>query len=171
MWRWELLGLLFRVCRRWTTTIDIAVHCIWISHVMNTTDTDFARDKHDWYWKISYVLPPTRSPYVCIIGQSSIYDNIAILSNPTLGMGNYLIIMRIMIALVGNDRIVSISLIVDGNNPQELIKICPNSHEFLTKVYTGAYERCEATRWSVLLWVYTRFTFRKPHAQWAFHLR
>ena len=40
----------------------------------NTTDTDFARDKHDLYGKLSYVLPPTRFPYyVCIMGQSSIY--------------------------------------------------------------------------------------------------
>ena len=27
----------------------------------NTTDTDFARDQHDWYGKISCVLPPTHS--------------------------------------------------------------------------------------------------------------
>ena len=29
---------------------------IWISHVMNTTDMDFARDKHNWYGKISSAL-------------------------------------------------------------------------------------------------------------------
>ena len=27
-----------------------------VSHVMNTTDMDFARDKHDWYGKISSAL-------------------------------------------------------------------------------------------------------------------
>ena len=40
---------------------------------MNTTDTDFAHDEHDLYGKLSYVLPPTRFPYVCIMGQTSIY--------------------------------------------------------------------------------------------------
>ena len=39
----------------------------------NTTDTNFARDEHDLYGKLLYVLPPTRFPYVCIMGQSSIY--------------------------------------------------------------------------------------------------
>ena len=29
---------------------------IWISHVMNTTDMGFARDKHDWYGEISSAL-------------------------------------------------------------------------------------------------------------------
>ena len=35
----------------------------------------FACDQHDWYRKLSYMLPPTHSPYVCIRGQSSIYNN------------------------------------------------------------------------------------------------
>ena len=41
--------------RTWWTRL------IWISHVMNTTDMDFARDKHDWYGKISSVLLSTHA--------------------------------------------------------------------------------------------------------------
>ena len=41
--------------RTWWTQL------IWISHVMNTTDMDFARDKHDWYGKISSVLLSTHA--------------------------------------------------------------------------------------------------------------
>jgi len=52
--------------------------------MMNTTDMDFLRDEHDWYgfraWQTRLIRENIKRvglcecPYVCIRGQSSIYD-------------------------------------------------------------------------------------------------
>jgi len=59
-----------------------------LHHVTNTTDMDFSRDEHDWYgfrmWQTRLIrirenikrVGLRECPYVCIRGQSSIYDNV-----------------------------------------------------------------------------------------------
>ena len=60
-------------------------HCWCGNHVTNTTDMDFSRDEHNWYgflmWWTRLIrenikrVPLRARPYVCIRGQSSIYNN------------------------------------------------------------------------------------------------
>ena len=67
---------------------------IWISHMTNTTDMDFARDEYDWYGKISSVLLPTHSHMfvlevkvqytIIIIYQNLIHNNHRVLPGAAL---------------------------------------------------------------------------------------
>ena len=54
----------FPVCLYYRSKFMWSTRLIRISHMINTTDTDFSCDGHDWYGKISCVLPPTHSPYL-----------------------------------------------------------------------------------------------------------